>query len=166
MCSGQVKYLIVLGCNDGVLPKAPGPSAVLTETDRLALDGIGMTLSAFGAERMLMEQETIYKAIACPTEQLILSYHAAAADGSPCRPSYLIGAFRARLDGLTIQTADPDTDALEAPRPTAELACAALGDDRSPAACAALNHCADTELVRRAHRWTIGRSSRDCTASA
>lgn len=157
VCSGQVKYLIVLGCNDGVLPKAPGPSAVLTETDRLALDGIGMTLSAFGAERMLMEQETIYKAIACPAEQLILSYHAAAADGSPCRPSYLIGAFRARLDGLTIQTADPDTDALEAPRPTAELACAALGDDRSPAACAALNHCADLELVRRAHRWSPAR---------
>ncbi len=251
VCSGQVKYLIVLGCNDGVLPKAPGPSAVLTETDRLALDGIGMTLSAFGAERMLMEQETIYKAIACPAKapgpsavltetdrlaldgigmtlsafgaermlmeqetiykaiacpaeqlilsyhaaaadgspcrpsyligafrarldgltiqtadpdtdaleapRLILSYHAAAADGSPCRPSYLIGAFRARLDGLTIQTADPDTDALEAPRPTAELACAALGDDRSPAACAALNHCADTELVRRAHRWSPAR---------
>ena len=157
VCNGAVKYLIVLGCNDGILPKAPGPAAVLTETDRLALDGIGMTLSAFGAERMLMEQETLYKAIACPTEQLILSWHTASADGSPCRPSYLIGAFRARLSGLEIQAADPDTDALQSPRPTAELACAALGDDRSPAAFAALRACEGMELVDRARQWSPAR---------
>ena len=43
VCHGKIKYLIVLGCNDGVLPQAPGTSPVLTETDRLALDGIGVT---------------------------------------------------------------------------------------------------------------------------
>ncbi len=154
VCHGKIKYLVVLGCNDGVLPKAPKTSAVLTETDRLALDGIGMTLSAFGAERMLMEQETIYKAIACPTEKLMLSFHTASADGSLCRPSYLIGAFRARLEGLNIQRADGGLDALEAPRPMAELACAALGDSRTPAACAAFAVCENTEIVARAKRWT------------
>lgn len=154
VCSDPVKYLIVLGVNDGVLPAAPGPSSVLTETDRLALDAHGMSLSAFGAERMLMEQETIYKALACPTEQLVLSFHTAGADGGACRPSYLIGAFQNRLTGLAVEDADPDVDALEAPRPAAELACAALGDDRSPAARAALGTLADHALVRRAGGWT------------
>ncbi len=154
VCHGKIKYLIVLGCNDGVLPKAPAPSAVLTETDRLALDGIGMSLSAFGAERMLMEQETIYKAIACPSERLLMSFHTANADGSACRPSYLIGTFRARLAGLEIQRADGGLDALEAPRPMTELACAALGDSRTPAACAAFAQCKDAEIVARAKRWT------------
>lgn len=157
VCHGKIKYLIVLGCNDGVLPQAPGTSAVLTETDRLALDGIGMTLSAFGAERMLMEQETIYKAIACPQEKLVLSFHASGADGSTCRPSYLIGAFRARLEGLTVQQADAGLDALEAPRPMVELACAALGDSRTPAACAALAQCKDEKIVERARQWRPAR---------
>ena len=153
VCHGKIKYLIVLGCNDGVLPQAPGTSPVLTETDRLALDGIGVTLSAFGAERMLMEQETIYKAVACPQEKLVLSFHTAGADGSSCRPSYLIGAFCARLEGLTVQQADAGLDALEAPRPMAELACAALGDGLTPAACAALEQCKDEKMVERAKQW-------------
>lgn len=155
VCQDAVKYLIVLGCNDGILPKAPGPSAVLTETDRLALDAVGMTLSSFGAERMMMEQEIIYKAIACPTERLVLSWHTADADGTASRPSYLIGTFRARLSGLDIERVDTGLDALQAPRPAAELACAALGDGRSPAACAALRACADDQpLVARARLWS------------
>ena len=154
VCSGDVKYLILLGVNDGVLPAAPGAQTVLTETDRLALDAHGLSLAAFGAERMLMEQETIYQAIACPRVGLVLSFHAASADGSACRPSYLIGAFQKKLSGLTVLDADPDADALEAPRPGRELACAALGDDRSPAARAALRQFGSDDLVTRARDWT------------
>ena len=100
-----------------------------------------------------MEQETIYKAVACPQEKLVLSFHTAGADGSSCRPSYLIGAFCARLEGLTVQQTDAGLDALEAPRPMAELACAALGDGLTPAAYAALEQCKDEKMVERAKQW-------------
>lgn len=157
VCNGAVRYLIVLGVNDGVLPAVPGPSAVLTESDRLAMEAHGLSLSAFGAERMLMEQEVLYKALACPSERLVLSFHGTGADGGACRPSYLIGVAQQRLSGLTVHMTDPAQDALEAPRPTAELACAALGDDRSIAARTALAHRREDALVQRAMHWTAGR---------
>ena len=125
VCFQPVKYLIVLGCNDGAFPKAPAPTAVLTENDRTALDALGLPLQAFGAERMLMEQETIYKAIACPTAQLVLLLHRTGGDGHESRPSYLIGQFRSRLSGVVEYTADSALDCLEAEAPAVELACTA-----------------------------------------
>ena len=149
VCFQSVKYLIVLGCNDGLFPKAPAPTAVLTETDRMALDELGLPLQAFGAERMLMEQETIYKALACPTEQLVLSLHRTSADGREARPSYLVGQFRGRLTGLLEYTADPALDCLEAERPAVELACTAkLGG--GAAARAAFRQYGGDERVLRA----------------
>lgn len=149
VCFQPVKYLIVLGCNDGLLPQSPAPAAVLTDDDRLTLDNLGVRLQAFGAERMLMEQETIYKALACPTEQLVLSLHQAAADGREARPSYLIGQFLSRLPGLPDEVADPARDCLEAEQPAVELACTAL-ETGGPAARAALAAYGEDERVRRA----------------
>ena len=83
----------------------------MSDNDRLALDNLGLSLSASGAERMLMEQETIYKALACPTESLLLSCHLAGADGKEMRPSYLLGAFRLKLPGLPVETGAGAADA-------------------------------------------------------
>lgn len=149
VCAQPVKYLIVLGCNDGVLPKAPAPAAVLTEQDRLTLDNVGVHLQAFGAERMLMEQETIYKALACPTECLLLSCHAADAAGKEARPSYLLRQFAARLPGLPDEAVDPARDCLEAERPARELACTGR-ESADPAARAAYRHYIGDAALRRA----------------
>lgn len=148
VCFQPVKYLIVLGCNDGLFPKAPAPTAVLTENDRAALDALGLPLQAFGAERMLMEQETIYKALACPTERLILSLHRMGADGREARPSYLIGQFCARLSGLPVETADPARDCLEAEAPAVELACTARLDGGAAAQAAFRKYGGDARVER------------------
>lgn len=156
---GHYKHVILLGVNDGVLPKAPKSAGVLSDGDRLALDSLGIALSATGAERMLMEQETIYKALACAGESLLLSCHLADAGGKECRPSYLLGAFRGKLSGLPVDAGAEmlDRDRLCADRPAVELACAALSGAHTPAARAALAYFADDERVHRARNARAGR---------
>ena len=156
---GHFQHVILLGVNDGVLPKAPQSAGVLSDGDRLTLDGLGIRLSVTGAERMLMEQEVIYKALACAHESLLLCCHLAGADGKECRPSYLLGAFRGKLAGLPVDVGAEiiGRDRLCADRPAVELACAALSGVHSPAARAALGYFADDERVRRARHAKTGR---------
>lgn len=159
VCHEGARHLILLGVNDGVLPKAPTPGGVLTDSDRLTLEGVGLELSASGAERMLMEQETIYKALSCPYESLLLSCHMAGADGKEQRPSYLLAAFRERLTGLPVESgaACAALDSLTADRPAADLACAALSDAGTPAARAALAYYDKDERLHRARTQRRGR---------
>lgn len=157
--AGTYRHVILLGVVDGILPKAPQGGGVFSDGDRLTLDNLGVSLSAWGAERMLMEQETIYKALACARESLLLSCHLSGADGKECRPSYLLGAFRQKLTGLPAEMGEQviDADRLCADRPAAELACAALSGAATPAARAALRHFADDERVHRARAGRTGR---------
>ncbi len=152
-------HLLLLGANDGTLPKAPQSGGIFTDNDRLALDNFGVSLSSFGAERMLMEQETIYRALACPTQTLLLSCHLTGADGKEKRPSYLLETFRARLTGLPVDTGTEiiDKDRLYADRPAVELACAALSGAHTKAAQSALAYFADDERVHRARGARTGR---------
>lgn len=152
VCGGSYPHVILLGVNDGILPKAPKSEGVLSDSDRLALDNLGISLPAAGAERMLMEQEIVYRALACAEKSLLLSCHLADADGKECRPSYLLGAFRRKLPGLPVDGGGEtlERDRLCADRPAAGLACAALSGADSPAARAALAHFADDDRLRRA----------------
>ena len=45
------------------------------------MDALGVELKAYGEERLLMEQETLYRALACPTDELLLTYHTIDAGG-------------------------------------------------------------------------------------
>ena len=63
------KYVILLGVNDGLIPKTPSSTSLLSDMDRDKMDALGVELKAYGEERLLMEQETLYRALACPTER-------------------------------------------------------------------------------------------------
>ena len=41
-----------------------------------------------------MEQETLYRALACPTDELLLTYHTIDAGGGETRPSYFVNTVR------------------------------------------------------------------------
>lgn len=157
---GAYQHVILLGVNDGVLPKAPASAGILSENDRLALDNLGISLAVSGAERMLMEQETIYKALACPTESLLLSCHLAGADGKETRPSYLLGTFCRKIEHLpVVHSMDAlERDRLYAERPALELACGALpAHTRTPCQQAALTYFDGDARLERARRMRTGR---------
>lgn len=159
VCEGNAKHMILLGANDGLLPKTQAGGGVLTQADRTALEQFGVSLSAFGAERMLMQQEILYRALACPTQTLLLCYHQTDETGKAARPSYLIGTLRQMLEG--IRTESTATQAgrfrLEAERPSVELACAYCSGTKNAATYAAYAHYQHDPRVVRAANWNVNR---------
>ncbi len=91
--------------------------------DRDKLDALGVELKASGEERLLMEQETLYRALACPSDELLLTCHAIDASGGETRPSYFIGTVRDLLPNVPFSTHRTETvrDRLQAERPAVEL---------------------------------------------
>lgn len=159
VCAETVPYVIVLGVNDGLIPKTTASTSLLSDMDRDKLDALGVELKAHGAERLLMEQETLYRALACPSDELLLSYHTADASGGETRPSYFIGTVRSLLPSvpLDVHQAQAMRDRLQAERPAVELACAYLSGDRTPAVRAAYDYYQADERVHRAAAQRRGR---------
>ena len=158
-CLENAKYVILLGVNDGLIPKAPAPASLLSDMDRDKLDALGVELKAYGAERLLMEQETLYRALACPTDELLLSWHLTDASGGETRPSYFVGTVQDLLPGVPFSAHQAETvrDRLQAERPAVELACAYLSGDRTAAVRAAYDYYKDDERVHNAAAQKRGR---------
>lgn len=158
-CLENAKYVILLGVNDGLVPKAPSSTSLLSDMDRDKLDALGVELKASGAERLLMEQETLYRALACPTDELLLSWHLTDASGGETRPSYFIGTVQDLLPGVPFSAHQTETvrDRLQAERPAVELACAYLSGDRTAAVRAAYDYYRDDERVHNAAAQRRGR---------
>ncbi len=115
--------MILLGVNDGLIPKDTSSASLLSDMERDRLDALGVELKASGEERLLMEQETLYRALACPCEELLLSWHASDASGGETRPSYFVGTVRGLLPNVPFTTHRTETvrDRLQAERPAVEL---------------------------------------------
>lgn len=158
-CMENAGYVILLGVNDGLIPKAPASTSLLSDMDRDKLDALGVELKAYGEERLLMEQETLYRALACPTDELLLTYHTTDAGGGETRPSYFVGTVRELLPEAPFTTHRTESvrDRLQAERPAVELACAYLSGDRSPAVRAAYDYYKDDERVHNAADQRRGR---------
>lgn len=158
-CTENARYVILLGVNDGLIPKAPASTSLLSDMDRDKLDALGVELKAYGEERLLMEQETLYRALACPTDELLLTYHTTDAGGGETRPSYFVGTVRELLPEAPFTTHRTESvrDRLQAERPAVELACAYLSGDRSPAVRAAYDYYKDDERVHNAADQRRGR---------
>lgn len=158
-CLENAKYVILLGVNDGQIPKAPSSTSLLSDMDRDKLDALGVELKAYGEERLLMEQETLYRALACPTDELLLSWHLTDASGGETRPSYFVGTVQDLLPGVPVSAHQTETmrDRLQAERPAVELACAYLSGDRTAAVRAAYDYYKEDERVHNAAAQKRGR---------
>ena len=158
-CLENAKYVILLGVNDGQIPKAPSSTSLLSDMDRDKLDALGVELKASGVERLLMEQETLYRALACPTDELLLSWHLTDASGGESRPSYFVGTVQDLLPGVPVSAHQTETvrDRLQAERPAVELACAYLSGDRTAAVRAAYDYYKDDDRIQNAAAQKRGR---------
>lgn len=158
-CLENAKYVILLGVNDGQIPKAPSSTSLLSDMDRDKLDALGVELKAYGEERLLMEQETLYRALACPTDELLLSWHLTDASGGESRPSYFVGTVQDLLPGVPVSAHQTETvrDRLQAERPAVELACAYLSGDRTAAVRAAYDYYKDDDRIQNAAAQKRGR---------
>ena len=92
--STRIKYAVVLGVNEGVIPAAVPEDGVLTEPERELLLDSGVPMADGGRRKLLDEQFIIYSALSVPSEKLILSYALADEEGKSLLPSELVKQLR------------------------------------------------------------------------
>ncbi|HAF59875.1 MAG TPA: hypothetical protein DCK81_01860 [Clostridiales bacterium UBA9856] len=91
---GQIKALVVLGANDGVLPAAAPADDLLNQDERALLLQRDILICKDDDLRSMEERLAIYKQLSRPQEYLWIGYSAADMEGKELRPSVLLDKLR------------------------------------------------------------------------
>ncbi|MCX5780280.1 MAG: PD-(D/E)XK nuclease family protein, partial [Firmicutes bacterium] len=102
--SHDIRGLLVLGVNEGLLPSGQLEDSLLSETEKEILLARGLDLG-FELNRHLTEERfLIYTALSKPSQYLGLSYALADGEGKALRPSLLIDRLQRIFAGLQIHS--------------------------------------------------------------
>lgn len=116
-------YLFLLGANDHVLPDPGQSGGLLNEDDRQALALRGVELAPTGMERMGIELQNLYAALAQPTAGLTVSYPVTDVSGSELRPAFVVERLRKLFPELYVEHERADKAyRLSAVEPALEMA--------------------------------------------
>ncbi len=122
------RYLFLLGANDHVLPDPGRSGGILNEDDREELRLRGVELAPAGMDRMGIELQNLYAALAQPTEGLTVSYPVSDGGGGELRPAFVAERLRALFPALETEWEDGRRAyRLTAPVPALETAGTAPG---------------------------------------
>ncbi|WP_352400234.1 helicase-exonuclease AddAB subunit AddB [Anaerotignum sp.] len=97
----EIKYLFVLGVNEGILPSPSQPQGIFTESERNLLSETGMELASDGKRKAFEEQFLIYRGLTRPSQGLFLTYANSETQGKALFPSPIIDRL-CRMD-ITLQ---------------------------------------------------------------
>ncbi len=86
----EPKVVFVLGCNDGVFPKAPVSSGLFTSSERRILSSHDFNLENIPENMYAEERMIAYSVITNAVERLYVSYSSADASGNEIMPSEII----------------------------------------------------------------------------
>ncbi len=100
---GQIKVLIFIGVNEGVVPSKKEGASLLTDRDREMLKECRIELAPTSREDGLMQRYYLYLMLSKPSKRLILSYVSFDQAGKAKRPSSLIGELCRLFPALRIQ---------------------------------------------------------------
>lgn len=92
--SHDIKALLMIGVNDGLLPSAYREEGILTEEDKITMKQVSIQVNNDIDSRIQEERFSVYKSIAKPTEYLWVSYPIADIEGKALRPSIYIERFK------------------------------------------------------------------------
>ena len=87
---GDIKALIMVGVNEGVLPKEPNPNNILSYDEKKIIYEEGYEISKDEEYLLLEEMAAIYRNICKAKEKLIFSYSLSDDGGNELKPSSLI----------------------------------------------------------------------------
>jgi len=92
--AGNIKALIVLGANDGLLPTAGPSESLLNEDEKSVLYKKGIEICRIDDLRVKEEKLAIYKNLSKPTRYLWMGYSASDPEGKESKPSMLFEKIR------------------------------------------------------------------------
>lgn len=104
------KYLFLLGANDHVLPDPGQSGGILNEADRDELSQRGIQLAPTGMDRMGIELQSLYAALAQPTEGLVVSYPVTDVSGAELRPAFVVERLRILFPGIQVEIERPEKE--------------------------------------------------------
>jgi len=99
----EIKYLFVLGVNEGILPSPATAQGIFTEPERDLLTAQGVELANGGKRKVFEENFLIYRGLTKPSRGLWLTYAAADSEGKELSPSPLIDNLQKLDETLEIQ---------------------------------------------------------------
>ena len=124
------RYLFLLGANDHVLPDPGQSGGILNDDDRDELAQRGVELAPTGMERMGLELQNLYAALAQPTCGLTVSYPVTDVTGAQLRPAFVIDRLCNLFPSLHIEKERNDKEyRLTAIQPALEMAGQAPGGE-------------------------------------
>lgn len=100
---GEVKYLLFVGVNEGLIPRNPPEGGILSEADRALLLVHDIQLRPTNREAMAIERYYLYLTLTKPSENLWLSYSRTSADGDAIHPAYLIEILKSLFPSLCVR---------------------------------------------------------------
>lgn len=117
----DIKVLLFLGVNEGLIPKSSSSGGILSETDREFLDKEAFQLKPSAKENMYIQKFYLYMSLTKPSERLYLSYSSSNASGELIGPAYLIMTLEKLFPLLRVEE-EPETmlDKIESPESAME----------------------------------------------
>jgi ATP-dependent helicase/nuclease subunit B len=103
---GELKALIVLGANEGLMPSRPETSGLLDDADRSFLAEDGMRLAKDHIAKIYEEEFLIYANFSKPREYLAVSYHNGNLEGGASMPTRLIERLTELFPKIAVTWAD------------------------------------------------------------
>ena len=91
------KVTFAVGVNDGIFPAAPITGGMLTDSDRKALQTLGINIENTCEYQIMDERFTAYAVLCSPEERLYVTYSMSGADGSELSPSELVSQIKTIL---------------------------------------------------------------------
>ncbi len=123
-----VNHLIILGATDGLLPPDVPHKSILSDAERAALEGEGISLPT-DEDKAFEQQSDVYRVLSSPSASLTVFYPLSA-NGGECTESYvskrLLELIPEAKEGLVCGSEVLDLLRLTAPKPLSELACSYL----------------------------------------
>ena len=99
----DIRALLFLGLNDGIVPKAETSGGVLSDEEREILETLQIELAPTAKKNAYMERFYLYTLFAKPSAVLYLSCSKMSGDGGALRPSYVIAQVQRLFPAISVR---------------------------------------------------------------
>lgn len=107
-----IKYLYILGANEGEIPKTGSPSGIFTEQERDELQELGLDMAPQSVKLLSSEEFYLYLLLHKPSRRLIISWPKEDRDGRSLRPAEFIGRLGLKTEAIRSYVPANDREAL------------------------------------------------------